>query len=203
MVEGRLSSVLQIRDVTSFCFLSSVVFSCPRLTHSHHPVLLFPLFIFSFYLRWPHFSSVFFAYLLLYSAVLQAFVWNDPICLLSSFLSLIFPPPALLSPSALLPLSVHHSSPLSSNSITFSLLSFSSSDFTFSSYSSFYHPPISKHLPAFTLGIWHPFTLSSDSIFILFKCVYHILTSCLRSRPPPLFYYLLNWSHLSFSSTEI
>lgn len=193
----------------SFYLLSPVVFSCPHLKHSHHTPCWFFLLFSSLHLFF--LPPVIPFPLSLFCLTTPLFDHFSSVCLKWPHL----PPLILFLP--------HLSSPCSSLTLSFitlicpSLLSFvfkfnnfftpfiysSSFDFTFSNYSSFHHPPISKYLSAFTLGIWHPFTLSSDSIFILFKCVYHILTSCLRSLSPPLFYYLLNWSHFSFSSTEI
>lgn len=194
-VEDTLSSILQIREVTLFCFLLPIFLDgfpfahIPSTTHcclfSSLRLLFFtsnePISLFSFYLVNPlfaHSSTVFLK-------------WPDlsPLILFVS----ISPSPSLLSPSALLSVSVHCPSTLSTNSITFSLLSFilpalfflpspAISPFTF-------HPSGNTHLPP----LWASDTLSlcllihSSSFYRLFTTFLFWLLSL------PLFYYLQSW----------
>lgn len=187
-VEARLLSILQIRDVTLFCFLllsfldgfpfahvPSTLQCC--LLSSIRPVFFTPMGPFFFPL---------FTWWLLYSLIPPPFAWGDPICLLSSFSFPFLPSPSLLSPPPLLPVSVHCPSTLSSNSITFSLLLF----FQLLCFNLFLLLPPTR-LEILILGIWHSFALSSASLFILLSPVYHFLPSIAVSRS---LYYLLNWS---------
>lgn len=179
--EGTLSSILQIRDVTLFCFLlpsfldnfpfahvpttpDCCLFSSLRLFFftSSEPICLS-----SFYLTTPLFTHS--------STIFLKWPHLPPLILFVPYLNLSLS----FSPSALLPVSVHRPSTLSSNPITFSLLSFilPALFFTFSGYFSFYLPPIWKYSSASTLSIWYAFALSSDSLLIFLSSVYCFLTS--------------------------
>lgn len=145
-------------------------------TSSNYPALLFVILLLSFlfYLQWAHFFSSF--YLTtppLTHSVTTCLKWPH-LPPLIPFVPILLSP-FLLSPSALLPVSIHCLPTFSSNPITFSLLFILPAPFpTFSSYFSFYLPQIWKDSSASTLSLWHPFTLSSNSLFFL--AVYNILT---------------------------
>lgn len=209
IVEGRLSSIFPIRDVTSYRFLLPSFSGGFPLSSSYTfptllPSLALVLSSFLFTSNDPHFSSPFCLTTPLFGGSSTAGLkWPHLLPLILFVPHLTFSL-FLFLPSALLPASVHHPPTLSSNSITFCTL------FIYSSSPSLPSPAISpstshlseKYLSAFTLDIWHPLTLSWFNL--------HSSSVCLPySYPLPLslslllLCLLLSCSHLFKSSLEI
>lgn len=193
--EGTLSSILQIRDVTLFCFLlpsfldnfpfahvpttpDCCLFSSLRLffVTSSEPICLS-----SFYLTTPLFTHS--------STIFLKWPHLPPLILFVPYLNLSLS----FSPSALLPVSVHRPFTLSSNPITFSLLSFILPALFLPSPAispSTSHPSGNTHLPP----LWAFDTLLL-CLLIHSSSFCHLFTAfLLRSPSLPLFYYLQNWS---------
>lgn len=122
----------------------------------------FPPFAFCFLPPMSPFLFSLFTWWILFLLIPPLFAWSDPICLRSSFLSHLTFSLSSLTLSFIIcicPLSVYFVHKFNN---FFTPFIYSSSSFcTVSSYFSFYFPPIWKYSFASTLGIWHPFALSS------------------------------------------
>lgn len=204
IVEGRLSSILQIRDVTSFRFLLPSFPGGFPLSSSHtFPMLLSSLALvlssFLFTSNDPHFSSPFCLTTPLFGGSSTAGLkWPHLLPLILFVPHLTFSL-FLLLPSALLPASVHHPPTLSSNSITFCTL------FIYSSSPSLPSPAISPSTSYLSENTYLPSLWTFDT---LSPCLWFSLYSssvCLPYSyllPLSLSYYFVFPSEL-FSSVQV